>query len=319
MRVLVTGAGGFVGSALVRRLLAQGTLGDRTLTAVVATDLQLPSPPKDPRLHALPGDLAQADHLDALFAAPVDTVFHLASIPGGLAEQQPALARRVNVEATLDLIDRCRQQAEANGLVPRAVFASTIAVYGSPLPALVDDATPLAPQMSYGAQKWMGEIALADASRRGWTDGVSLRLPGVLARPPAPTGQLSAFLSDGLRALSRGQTFTWPTSPEATTWASSLPTVLGQLLHAAGLDAALLPSSRALLLPTQHANMAALVDAVGRAFGTSATSLVTWAPDEHIERLFGRFPPLQPTAAARAGFVADADLVTLVRRALTEI
>lgn len=316
MRVLVTGAGGYVGGALVRRLLTEGQVAGRPLTQVLATDLRLDGLHSDARLQAVAGDLSQAITQDALFSAPLDVVWHLASIPGGTAEAQPALARRVNLDATLDLFDRCRVQVETGGPMPRVVFASTIAVYGLPMPARVNDTTPCSPQMSYGAQKWMGEIALADASRRGWADGLSLRLPGVLARPPAPTGQLSAFMSDLLRELSQGRAFTCPTGPGATTWASSIHNVLDNLLHAAAVPATRLPTSRSLLLPTLRFAMGDLVDAVEAVFGTPAKSLVHWAPDERIERLFGRFPALLTRAAEGAGFAHDSDLPTLVRRSL---
>ncbi len=127
--------------------------------------------------------------------APVDVVFHLASLPGGAAEANPTLARRVNVDATWGLLDQCKAQVDAGGAPPVFVFASSTAVFGA-MPHPVHDDTLPRPLMSYGAHKLIGELLVDDHSRRGWVDGRSLRLPGVLARPPAPTGQLSAFLSD---------------------------------------------------------------------------------------------------------------------------
>lgn len=316
MRWLVTGANGFVGRALVRRLLSQGLPGGRALTQLAVTDFALDDGLADPRLLRLPGDLTQVTTWADAFAAPLDGIVHLASVPGGTAEAQPALARAVNLDATQALLDHCRAHVEGGGVAPRLVFASTIAVYGAALPAEVNDDTPAVPHMVYGAHKLMAEIAVAHASRRGWLDGVSLRLPGILVRPPAPTGQLSAFMSDLLRELSQGRAFTCPTGPGATTWASSIHNVLDNLLHAAAVPTASLPTSRSLLLPTLRFAMGDLVDAVEAVFGTPAKSLVQWAPDERIERLFGRFPALLTPAAEGAGFAHDGDLQTLVRRSL---
>lgn len=316
MRWLVTGANGFVGRALVRRLLSVGLPDGRALTQLAVTDLALDEALADPRLLRLPGDLTQPPTWAEAFASPLDGIFHLASVPGGTAEAQPVLARAVNLDATQALLDHGRAQVERGGGVPRLVFASSIAVYGAALPAAVDDHTPAAPHMVYGAHKLMGEIAVAHASRRGWLDGVSLRLPGILVRPPAPTGQLSAFMSDFIRELAQGRPFECPTSPGATTWASSLPSVVDNLLHAAVVDTARLPPSRSLLLPTLRFSMAELAEAIARVHGVPAPALVRWSPDERIEALFGRLPPLRTDAAERAGFASDGDGDTLVRRAL---
>jgi nucleoside-diphosphate-sugar epimerase len=245
-------------------------------------------------------------------------VFHLASIPGGTAETQYGLARRVNLDATVALLERGRAQVEeGGGAPPLFVFASSIAVFGQ-MPGLVTDDTLPRPAMTYGAQKLVGEVLVDDFSRRGWVDGRSVRLPGVLARPPARTGQLSAFLSDIIRELAAGRPFVCPTSPQATTWASSLPNVIDNLIHAARIDPAASGGRRTYILPTSRFSMAELVAAIRDVYGTDVQRLVRFEPDARIEERFGRFPPLDARAAEAAGFRADEDLRQLVRRALAE-
>lgn len=316
MHVVVTGANGFVGAALCRRLQAQGQLHGRPIERLSALDLGFGDPPASAgRVHRHAGDLADPAWLNSVLAdRPVDVVFHLASIPGGSAEAQPALARRVNLDATLDLLDRGRAQVAQGGPAAIFVFASSIAVFG-PMAGPVHDDTLPRPAMTYGAQKWIGEIAVDDHSRRGWVTGRSLRIPGVLARPPARTGQLSAFLSDMIRDGLAGRPFTCPMSPEATTWASSLPNVIDNLVHAAQPTLPGAPARRTFTLPTLRFAMHELAQAIGAVRAEPGEPL-RYAPDARIESLFGAFPPLESRASLEAGFVADADLCTLVRRSM---
>lgn len=316
MHVLITGAAGFLGRALAQRLVPGSLLGDRTVTRLTLMDLVLEGQPAEGVRHCA-GDMGDAGWLRAALEQepPIDALFHLASIPGGTAEQDYPLARRVNLDATQTLLEHGQQQVAAGHGAPVFVFASSIAVFGL-MPDRVDDETPTRPQMTYGTQKRIGELWVEDFSRRGWVDGRAVRIPGVLARPPARTGQLSAFLSDLIRELAAGRDFTCPTSPGATTWASSLPCVVGQLLHAACFDVAARDGHRVLTLPTLRFAMADLVQSVGRVHGVPAAELVRWAPDERIEALFGRFPPLRTPRSEAAGFRSDADLDALVRQAL---
>jgi nucleoside-diphosphate-sugar epimerase len=317
--VLVTGAAGFVGRALVARLLqahAGGTWPLARLTTLdLTTALQGQPGAAAGLLHAIEGSIADAAVVQRAFAEPVDVVFHLASVPGGTAEQQYALGRDVNLHATLHLLEACAAQAQRGGPVPRFVFASTVGVFGAPLPPVVDDDTRPCPGMTYGAHKLMAEAAVADFTRRGGCDGLSLRLAGVLARPPAPTGQRSAFLSELLRAPAAGRDVVCPMSPQATTWASSTPNVVDNLLHAATVPAAALPRHRALTLPALRFSMAELVDALVARHGPAARAHVHFAPEPEIEALFGQQPPLHTPAARAAGFADDGDLATLLRRA----
>jgi nucleoside-diphosphate-sugar epimerase len=316
MHVLITGAAGFLGSALARRLSPGSKLGGRVVSQLTLMDLRLEGQAQTGVCHCA-GDMGDAAWLCAALKElpPIAVLFHLASIPGGSAEQNYLLARRVNLEATQTLLEHSQQQVASGQAAPVFVFASSIAVFGQ-MPAVVDDDAPTRPQMTYGTQKRIGELWVEDFSRRGWIDGRAVRIPGVLARPPARTGQLSAFLSDLIRELAAGRDFTCPTAPEATTWASSLPCVVEQLLHAATFDVAASEGHRVLTLPTLRFAMAELVQAVGRVYATPAVDLVRWVPDERIEGLFGRFPPLRTTRAQAAGFRPDNDLDILVRQAL---
>lgn len=317
MNLLITGANGFVGKALARRLLTEelppGLAGPPL--RVTLLDLTFDGP-EMPRVRRLPGSIADPEVLARAFEEPVDVVFHLASIPGGMAEQQYALAREVNLDATVRLLEAARAQALASSKPATFVFASTIAVFGSPLPALVDDATPLRPKLTYGAQKLVGEILLEDFHRHGWIQGRAVRLPGIVARPPQRTGQLSAFLSDIIRELAAGNSYACPVAAESTTWLMSLPCIVDNLLHAAVMGAEACRESRVWTLPALRMSMMELVAAIAQVHGSEVLNRVTYSSNPALEANFGRYPPLKTPTAQAAGFKHDGDLPTLVRRAL---
>ncbi|AOW12039.1 NAD-dependent epimerase/dehydratase family protein [Hydrogenophaga crassostreae] len=315
MHVVVTGAAGFVGRALTQRLISDRALCGQRIDQITLMDLAFEDAAPG-GVRQLPGDIGDTAWLaSALGAQTVDAVFHLASIPGGAAEQNYGQAKRVNLDATQTLLELGQRQVQQAGKRPVFVFASSIAVFGA-MPETVTDDTLPHPQMTYGAQKLVGEVLVNDFSRRGWVDGLSLRLPGVLARPPAPTGQLSAFLSDIIRELAAHRPFVCPMAPEVTTWASSLPNVIDNLVHAASKSGTALEGQRTFTLPTLRYSMSELVDAMAEVHGERVRALVRFEPQERMEALFGRFPVLETPAAIKAGFVADENLTTLVRRAL---
>lgn len=305
MKVVITGAGGFVGRRLAAQLLGQGH-------DVVALDSHLPTFP--PGVRGIAGDLGEASVRAAALAGGCDALVHLATVPGGAAEADPAASRRINVDAMYDLM------LELAAVSPgaRFVYASSIAVFGDPLPAMVDDATVLAPKMIYGGHKAMMEDAVALFSHRGLLDGVTLRLPGILARPKAASGMKSAFMSELFHALRAGAAFTCPVSAQGTIWAQSLARCVANFAAALTIDSRVLPPTRAVTLPALRITLRDLADEVARQCGVSP-GLVTHAPDPALEAGFATQPPLATPAAERAGFAHDGDVATLVTSALATL
>lgn len=306
MTIIVTGAGGFVGRELITRLLAAGR-------PVVGMDVRADGIP--PGARAVTGDIAAADVRAEAFRDGCSALVHLATVPGGAAEADPAASRRINIDAMYDLLE----DAKAAGDKPRVVYASSIAVFGDPMPAAgVDDATPLAPKMVYGGHKAMMEIAVAMMHHRGEIGGISVRLPGILARPKGPSGMKSAFMSDLFHALRAEEPFVCPVSAGATIWAQSVRQCANNLMHALGMDPSLMPVARVVTLPAQRITMGALAAEVARQCRVSS-DLVSYAPDPALEAAFGTQPPLATPAAEHAGFAHDGDLATLVANALAVI
>jgi nucleoside-diphosphate-sugar epimerase len=310
MRVLVTGAAGFIGQVLVQRLLRHGLAG-KPISQIVAADLSLQSLPNDARLRLVSGSIADPGVLEQALADPVDAVFHLASVPGGAAERDPELGRRVNLDATVRLLDLLRSQDKP----ARLVFASTVAVYGDPLPDRVDERTAPRPALSYGAHKLACEVLIADAARRGWVDACSLRLPGVVARPGDGAGLISAFMSQLFWKLRAGEPITLPVTAEGTAWWISAGACVDNLLHAAAMDCRQLDPRRVVQLPALCLPMSAVIDALSRACGEDRRALVRHEPQEMVQRLFASYPPLHTPGALELGFHHDGDADGLVRRA----
>lgn len=310
MNVLITGANGFVGQALCQRLLDTG-LNGRPVTTVTALDVRFDAPARDLRVRQIEGSIADAALLDRAFEMPVDFLFHLASIPGGAAEKNFELGLEVNLHATIALLERGRLQASA----PVLVFASTIAVYGASLPALVDDSTPMRPHLSYGAHKLAGEVLVQDYSRRGFVDGRILRLPGIVARPPGPSGLLSAFMSDIFWQLKAGKPFACPVSAQAVAWWMSVSCCIDNFVIAASLTSAQVAERRDYTLPVLRLTIAELVEAMAALYGDDRRALIAYHPNEQLEAGFGRLPPLEASAAQRVGLHHDGSIEQLIHNA----
>lgn len=303
--IVVTGAGGFVGGRLVARLLAAPEFADARITV---NDLALGDYPA--RVRKVSGDFGDESVRTALINGRCDLLYHIGGVLGGAAEADPARARRVNVDATLALLEAV-QDAVAP---PRVVFASSIAVFGAPFPLRIDDDTRCNPTMVYGAQKAMIEIAIEQMSRRA-IDGLALRLPGIVAKRGADARMKSAFLNRLFEVFAEGADLTLPVAADGTTWLLSAPACVTALLHAGTLDPSRIGTRRAFTLPCQTVCFADLVASLHARWPDSPTR-IDYAPEPALEAQFGRQPPLTTALADALGFKHDGDVATLVARAL---
>lgn len=306
MTILLTGAGGFVGRRVLRNLLASGA-------GVTAID-RAACPIKFPQsgLTWIEGDLCDDECLARAFADPPSSVIHLASVPGGAAEANPALSFEVNVTASIKLAQRAAAVRQGMPFV----FASSIAVLGSDLPSEgVDDGTELRPDLVYGGHKLMVEQALAMMARRGEVKSISLRLPGIVPRPAAPSGLKSAFLSDIFHAIREGSSISVPVGPDSHSWLISVSRCAACIVYGASISDEDLPESRALTIPSLRVQFEELVEEISRQVDGNP-NLVNYSPDPRIESSFGRYPELKTPAADILGFRHDGDLRQLVEHAL---
>lgn len=305
MKILITGGAGFLGRRLATRLLERADIDEIVLVDVVPAEGYA-----DARVRAVAGDIADAALMKSLVDAQTAGIFHLAAVVSGQAEADFELGMRINLDASRLLLDLCRRC----GHRPRVVFTSSVAVYGGQLPAVVPDGLALHPASSYGTQKAIAELLLADYSRRGYVDGRVLRLPTVCVRPGRPNKAASSFASGIIREPLNGEDAICPVAPETRLWLLSPRRAVDCLVHGFELDADALGGQRAINLPGITVTTGEMVAILRRVAGEEAALRVRWERDAAIERIVGTWPGCWDVTRAQAlGFAGDLDFESIVR------
>ncbi|QDX27670.1 NAD-dependent epimerase/dehydratase family protein [Sphingomonas suaedae] len=297
MLLAITGAAGFVGRAVVRHIEAQQPgvdllLADRELAGFDAHE-------------TLEGDLSDPAIIAALTAPRIDAVLHLAALPGGATEREPATSRAINLGVPLALIEAMRGR--------RLVIAGSIAVFGGALPDQMDDATVPTPASVYGTHKRMVELAFADAVRRGAVSGLALRLPGIVARPAAAGGFGSAFLSDIFHSALAGTPLRVPVAADATSWLMSVRCCATNLIVAALGERT---AQDAVTLPALRVTIGDLVAELARHGDVSG---IRFEEIPATRAMFGSYPDLATPRADTLGFRHDVSLAELVEAVLADL
>ncbi|ODT78247.1 MAG: NAD-dependent epimerase [Pelagibacterium sp. SCN 64-44] len=315
MHILIIGAAGMIGRKLTERLLATGELGGTGITRLTLADIVAPAaPPTDIPAETLALDLSASASAARLAAARPDVIFHLAAIVSGEAEADFDKGYRINLDGTRFLLEAIRQEGRDTPYYPRLVFTSSIAVFGEPLPALIPDDQLHTPLTSYGTQKAICELLLADYSRRGFLDGIGIRLPTIVVRPGKPNKAASGFFSGIIREPLAGQEAILPVSDEVRHWFASPRAAIGFLLHAASLDTAPLGQRRTLSMPGLSATVSEEIAALERFGGARAVGLIRRVPDATIAGIVAGWPRnFDARRATALGFRADQSFDDIVR------
>lgn len=290
MHILILGAAGMVGRKLTEKLVADGRLGKREITRMTLQDVVAPAKPAGA---SIPIELVTSDFADPKTAAPLvahkpDVIFHLAAIVSGEAEAEFDKGYRINLDGTRYLIDAVR--AVGGGYKPRLVFTSSIAVFGAPFPEKIGDEFFHTPLTSYGTQKTICELLIADYTRKGLLDGVSIRLPTICVRPGKPNKAASGFFSNIIREPLAGHEAILPVSEDVRHWHASPRSAVGFLIHAATMDTGPMGARRNLSMPGMSVSVGEQIAALERVAGKGVTARIKREPDPTIIGIVSGWP-----------------------------
>lgn len=316
MHVLISGAAGMIGRKFSAAIAETGKLGSHTVTKLTLADTVEPdSPPGfSGAVTNLALDVSDPQTASQLLAGRPDVIIHLAAVVSGEAEQDFDKGYRINLDGTRYLFDAIRHLSKTESYFPRLIFASSIAVFGAPLPDEIDDTFFTAPMTSYGTQKAICELLLQDYTRRGFFDGLAIRLPTICIRPGQPNAAASGFFSGILREPLAGKPAILPVPDTVRHWHASPRAAVGFLVHAATMDTGPIGHRRVLNMPGVLATVAEQMEALRTIAGDKAVALIRREPAPEIMRIISNWP--RGFAADRAtalGFRAENSFEEIIR------
>jgi len=314
MHILITGAAGMIGRKLTARLVKDGALNGKPIEKLTLVDVSAPQRPEkfSGKIEAAAADIADPAAARAALAGRPDAIFHLAAVVSGEAELDFEKGTRVNLDGSRALIEAVR--AIGTGYRPRLVFTSSIAVFGAPFPDTIPDDFHLTPLTSYGTQKAIVELLLADYTRHGFLDGIGIRLPSIVVRPGRPNKAASGFFSSIIREPLAGAEAVLPVADSVLHWHASPRAAVGFLVHAAGVEAAKLGPRVNLTMPGVCCTVAEQIAALRRVAGDKVAARIRREPDPLVARIVAGWPSrFDPARAFALGFKSEASFDEIIR------
>jgi D-erythronate 2-dehydrogenase len=313
MHILITGAAGMIGRKLTARLVEDKSLDGDPIEALTLIDVIAPQRPDKftGKVEAAAADIADPNAVRTAVAGRPDVIFHLAGVVSAEAELDFEKGIRVNLDGSRALFEAVR--AIGDGYKPRLVFSSSIAVFGAPFPSAIADDFFLTPLTSYGTQKAMVELLLSDYTRRGFIDGIGIRLPSIVVRPGRPNKAASGFFSSIIREPLAGEEALLPVEDSVLHWHASPRAAVGFLIHAAGLDAAKLGPRINLTMPGVCCTVGEQIAALRRIAGDKVAARIRRAPDPLVARIVAGWPSrFDPSRGVALGFKAEASFDDII-------
>ncbi len=314
MHILVTGAAGMIGRKLTARLVKDGKLNGSAIDKLTLIDVVAPHQPDgfNGAVEVSTSDLSAPGAADKAIAGRPEVIFHLAGVVSGEAETDFDKGYRVNLDGTRALLEAIR--AAGDTYKPKVVFTSSIAVFGAPFPDAIPDDFHLTPLTSYGTQKAICELLLADYTRRGMLDGVGIRLPSIVVRPGKPNKAASGFFSGIIREPLAGQEALLPVADSVLHWHASPRSAVGFLIHGAGLSHAQLGDRINLTMPGVCCTVGEQIEALTRVAGAKVAARIKRVPDPLVERIVAGWPSrFDARRSVELGFTVEASFDDIIR------